>query len=208
MKFVGHQDLIRVFHRAFRRSGITLDYSKGFHPHPKLRFSPPLALGIESSAEYLDFDAINPSLNVTDILQALQVNLPTGIEPFDLSEAPLNGPPVSAKIQQVTYRVEFPDFCKRPEMIRRAHQFWSASSFNFTLSRKGKERNVDLKQWVEAIKISEYGLEIGVRSGPSGSVHPLDTVAAILGVNREEAKKMKILKTSVSFDTSLNEKED
>jgi hypothetical protein len=47
-----------------------------------------------------------------------------------------------------------------------------------------------------------------MRSGPSGSIHPLDTVAAILGINREEAKKMKILKTSVSFDTSLNEKED
>ena len=208
MKFVGHQDLIRLFHRTFRRIGITLDHSKGFHPHPKLRFTPPLALGVESSAEYLDFDTINQSLKVTDILQVLQVNLPTGIEPYELSEVPLNDPPVSAKIQQVTYKLEFPDFWKSHEMIRRAHQFRSASSFNVTVLRKGKERNVDLKQWVESIDISEHGLEIGVKSGPSGSVHPLDTVAAILGINREEVKKMKILKTSVSFDTSLNEKGD
>ena len=114
MKFVGHQDLIRLFHRTFRRIGITLDHSKGFHPHPKLRFSPPLALGIESSAEYLDFDTINQGLKVTDILQVLLVNLPTGIEPYELSEAPLNDPPVSAKIQQVTYKLEFPDFWKKP----------------------------------------------------------------------------------------------
>jgi hypothetical protein len=74
--------------------------------------------------------------------------------------------------------------------------------------RKGKERNVDLKQWVESTDISEHGLEIGVKSGPSGSIHPLDTIAAILGINREEVKKMRILKTSVSFDTSLNEEGD
>ena len=208
MKFIGHQDLIRLFHRTFRRIGITLDHSKGFHPHPKLRFTPPLALGIESSAEYLDFDTINQSLKVTDILQALQLNLPTGIEPFELNEAPLNDPPVSAKIQRVTYKLEFPDFWRSQEMMHRAHEFRSASSFNVTVLRKGKERNVDLKLWVETISISEHGLEIGMKSGPSGSVHPLDTVAAILGINREEAKKMKILKTSVSFDTSLNEKED
>ncbi len=52
MRFLGHQDLIRVFHRTFRRKGIALDYSKGFHPHPRLRFSPPLALGVESRSEY------------------------------------------------------------------------------------------------------------------------------------------------------------
>ena len=38
MRFLGHQDVIRVFHRAFRREGIALDHSRGFHPHPKLRF--------------------------------------------------------------------------------------------------------------------------------------------------------------------------
>jgi radical SAM family uncharacterized protein/radical SAM-linked protein len=208
MKFVGHQDLIRLFHRTFRRIGITLDHSKGFHPHPKLRFTPPLALGIESNAEYLDFDTINQSLSATDILQALQENLPAGIEPFELSEVPLNGPPVSAKIQRVTYKLEFPDFWKGREMIRSAHQFRSASSFNVPVLRKGKERNVDLKEWVETTDISEHGLEIVMRSGPSGSIHPLDTIAAILGIDREEVKKMKILKTSVSFDTSLNEKGD
>ncbi len=208
MRFVGHQDLIRLFHRAFRRIGIRLDYSKGFHPHPKLRFSPPLALGIESNAEYLDFDTIDHSRNVVDLLQDLRKNLPAGIEPFDIIEGPLNDPPVSAKIQQVTYKVEFSDIWKSAEMMQRAHQFRSTSSFKLTTLRKGKERNLDLREWVEITSISEHGLEMAIRSGPSGSVHPIDTLAAILGIDREEAKNMKILKTSVSFDTSLGQEGD
>ncbi len=62
MRFLGHHDVIRLFHRAFRRMALRLDYSKGFHPHPRMRFSPPLGLGIESLAEYVDFDLVNCSL--------------------------------------------------------------------------------------------------------------------------------------------------
>ena len=64
MRLIGHQDIIRLFQRAFRRGGMRLDYSNGFHPHPRLRFSPPLALGLESMAEYVDFDLVNSILDV------------------------------------------------------------------------------------------------------------------------------------------------
>ncbi len=208
MKFVGHQDLIRIFHRAFHRIRIRLDYSKGFHPHPRLRFSPPLALGVESRAEYLDFDAVNPTPSVGNIFRALLEHLPGGIEPLELVEASLNDPPVSAKIQQVTYKVEFPDSPEVGEMAQRAHQFRLTPTANITILRKGKQRNLDLKEWVKDLIVSDDGLEIVLRSGPSGSVHPLDMAAAILGLHRDQVKEMRIVKTSVSFDTSSQLEKD
>jgi len=208
MKFVGHQDLIRIFHRAFRRIKIKLDYSKGFHPHPRLRFSPPLALGVESRAEYLDFDAVNPTPGAANIFQALQEHLPAGIEPLELVETSLNDPPVCGKIQQVTYKVEFSDSPEIGELAQRAHQFRLTPTANITILRKGKDRNLDLKEWVKDLAVLDDGLEIVVRSGPSGSPHPLDMVAAILGLQRDQVKEMRIVKTSVSFDaTSQSEKE-
>ena len=33
--YISHLDLVRVFHRAFKRAGIKLEYSKGFNPHPE-----------------------------------------------------------------------------------------------------------------------------------------------------------------------------
>ena len=76
MRFIGHQDIIRLFQRAFRRGGMRLDYSNGFHPHPRLRFSPPLALGLESMAEYVDFDLVNSILKVADISETLKAEPP------------------------------------------------------------------------------------------------------------------------------------
>ncbi len=200
MKFLGHQDIIRLFHRAFRRSGITLDYSKGFHPHPRLRFSPPLALGVESIAEYVDFDLITEQSDFMIDVQDFQKYFPAEIKIFELNRLPLNDSPVSAKIQRVTYKVEFGDFLTRSELSKNADLFRSAESYNTKMVRKGKERNIDLKEWIESIQISDTSFEIVVRCSPGGSVHPLDTIGAILQMNRDEIKKMRIVKTSVSFE--------
>ncbi|MCB9592143.1 MAG: TIGR03960 family B12-binding radical SAM protein [Sandaracinaceae bacterium] len=50
----GHLDLVRVLPRVFRRAGMPLFYSRGFHPKPEMTFGPALALGISSFSEYVD----------------------------------------------------------------------------------------------------------------------------------------------------------
>jgi radical SAM-linked protein len=52
-RFYGHLEVINIFNRAFRRAGIEIQYSKGFHPKPKLSFMDPLPIGIESKCETL-----------------------------------------------------------------------------------------------------------------------------------------------------------
>ncbi|HJL15375.1 MAG TPA: TIGR03960 family B12-binding radical SAM protein [Sandaracinaceae bacterium LLY-WYZ-13_1] len=50
----GHLDLVRVLPRIFRRLGMPLFYSRGFHPKPEMTFGPALSLGISSLSEYVD----------------------------------------------------------------------------------------------------------------------------------------------------------
>lgn len=50
----GHLDLVRLLPRIFRRAGMPLYYSRGFHPKPEMVFSPALSLGIVSLGEYID----------------------------------------------------------------------------------------------------------------------------------------------------------
>jgi radical SAM-linked protein len=50
----GHLDLVRVLPRIFRRIGMPLYYSAGFHPKPEMTFAPALSLGIASLDEYVD----------------------------------------------------------------------------------------------------------------------------------------------------------
>ena len=41
IRYTSHLDMVRLFQRAIRRSGIILAYSQGFNPHPKMSFSVP-----------------------------------------------------------------------------------------------------------------------------------------------------------------------
>jgi len=52
--FLSHLDLIRALPRAFRRLGVPLFYSQGFHPKPDMSFGPALSLGVSSLCEIVD----------------------------------------------------------------------------------------------------------------------------------------------------------
>jgi radical SAM-linked protein len=53
-KYLSHLDIIRIILRALRRAGLKIEYSMGYNPKPRIVFSPPTPLGIESMAEYSD----------------------------------------------------------------------------------------------------------------------------------------------------------
>lgn len=53
-KYLSHLDISRMIIRALNRTGFRLAYSQGYNPKPKISFSAPTPLGIESLAEYAD----------------------------------------------------------------------------------------------------------------------------------------------------------
>ncbi len=55
LRFIGHIDIIKYFEKLFLRSNISVLFTKGFNPHPKMQFSSALSLGIESECEILEF---------------------------------------------------------------------------------------------------------------------------------------------------------
>ena len=56
MRFLSHHDLMRLFERAFRRTGLPLRMTEGYNPHPVISFPTALALGIESLDEVVEFE--------------------------------------------------------------------------------------------------------------------------------------------------------
>lgn len=54
IKFVAHLDLMRTIQRIIRRSGLPIEYSKGFNPHMTLSIAQPLSVGVYSEGEYMD----------------------------------------------------------------------------------------------------------------------------------------------------------
>lgn len=77
--YTSHLDMLRLFKRAFKRGGISLSYSQGFNPHPKMGFAQPLSLGYSSISEYLEFET-DQEYEIPVLRRALEQQVPEGIE--------------------------------------------------------------------------------------------------------------------------------
>ena len=66
IKFIGHLDLMRTIQRIIKRSGLPVEYSKGFNPNMALSIAQPLSVGVYSDGEYLDL-VLTESLGVGEV---------------------------------------------------------------------------------------------------------------------------------------------
>src|SRR3954468_24465587 len=56
LRLISHRDLARTWERLFRRAGLNMAMSEGFHPKPKINFPSALAVGVVGADEVLEVD--------------------------------------------------------------------------------------------------------------------------------------------------------
>src|SRR6516225_4142252 len=78
MRFLSHHDLMRLFERALRRTGLPLRMTEGYNPHPVVAFPTALGLGIESLDEILEFE-LTSWTSPKGIEKQLGEQLPQGV---------------------------------------------------------------------------------------------------------------------------------
>ncbi len=78
LRFISHQDSLRLFRRALARAGIGVRHSEGFNPRPKLRIALPRPVGVASLDELLivEMDSVE---NPSDVLTRLSAQVPQGM---------------------------------------------------------------------------------------------------------------------------------
>ena len=79
IKFIGHLDLMRTIQRIIKRSGLPVEYSKGFNPHMSLSIAQPLSVGVYSDGEYLDL-VLTEELSCEDVINKLNESAPPTIK--------------------------------------------------------------------------------------------------------------------------------
>jgi radical SAM-linked protein len=152
-RFISHLDVVRLFDRAARRAKISLVYSQGFHPRPKLSFGPPLSLGVGSIAEYLDLEV--EMGREADFQFKLNPALPAGMQILMQKTIFAKVPSLASTIGQLTYETELVDF-KLP-------QDWLDSLLAQTsipVERQLKEgtKLVDIRPFIKKLEITDHKL--------------------------------------------------
>ncbi len=109
MIYASHHDTMMLFESIFRRVGIDLAFSEGFHPHPKIIFASALPVGVESRGDYMDIHTIK-QYDENDLKNHLNRFCPEGIKIADCVE--LNQR--DKKITAVLAGFQFLIYCSLP----------------------------------------------------------------------------------------------
>ena len=78
MVFISHLDLMRLFQRALRRSGLPFYLTRGYNPHPKISIKKALKLGVESESEEALF-YMERHVESKEFINRLEEQFPEGI---------------------------------------------------------------------------------------------------------------------------------
>lgn len=110
IKYISHLDLLRLLIRAIRRAKIPIAMTEGYSPHPSISFSPALAVGISSQAEYADIDLYRP-LKLEELSSNLNKVLPAEIKVLQ-SGFVATKPSLTSFINRLLYKIELKDEVK------------------------------------------------------------------------------------------------
>lgn len=192
MRFLGHLDVTRAFDRAIRRAHIPIAYSQGFHPHPRASFGPPLALGIESLAEYVDLQLSQPY--AWDIVASLNGVLPPGLRVLDTKPIFGKTPSLNASINAATYSVSLPHDVDLTEAI----QTLLASS-SVVIHRTTKEgiKDVNVRPGIQELSCPPALLQMTLTLGQQTSPRPIELLEHLSGWPSDRILSLKITRTGL-----------
>ena len=104
-RYLGHNDLVNALQRVFRRAGIEILHSEGFHPKPVMSFGPALPLGMEGKAEFFEFKSRSP-LDAAAIPKRADAAAPPGLRFRSCVEIPAGAPTWMERLREAVYTVD------------------------------------------------------------------------------------------------------
>lgn len=168
--YVGNLDMHKIWERTFRRADLTLAYSQGFHPQPRIHQACPLPLGFTSSNEILDF-WLDSDESITQIQQKINEVIQPGINILQIMNVPLNAAPLQTLVSAAKYVVTITEPLDPQELRNRISALLSRSAC--VRERRGKQYDLlPLIQCIDVIEIPQITIEIILVTLPGATGRP------------------------------------
>jgi radical SAM family uncharacterized protein/radical SAM-linked protein len=205
VRYLAHLDLAKALPRGFKRAGIPLAYSQGFHPMPLLSYGPALSVGITGDEEYLDFIALE-QFTESEFLSRINRVMPPGLQFRALAILTETSPSLAKIINCAEYRVNLqaPEIRQAleqrgqqcPELLtlpwpaqheRLIAEFLACTQFFIERSRKNRSQQLDIRQfvkqvWLDLQPTANY-LAMTLAITAQGGAKPVEVAQAIYGID-------------------------
>nr|WP_321514080.1 TIGR03960 family B12-binding radical SAM protein [uncultured Pseudodesulfovibrio sp.] len=191
--YLSQLELQAVFERAFRRAGLPMAFSAGFHPMPKLSFGKALPVGVSSNAEWINV-FLRQDFEPTEVIKRLIPNMPEGLAPIKADRLSM-GKKQPQSVEEA-FEIRFAkDVEKR---LAQWHDFINADEFIVEKrTKKGGMKPVNIRPIIKEMTDSDSGLTL-VMDWRELYMSPLALSMAIM----EDASQLDftLTKTAQRFD--------
>ena len=211
---LSHLETMHALLRAFRRAGLPMAFSQGFHPKPRVSFGPALPVGVESRCELIDVELVG-SMDGPEVQVRLAPQLPEGLTLLSAESLLPGAPSIGETLRAIHYVAVFPhdswpeaelaarieDFTGRDRVvIHRAVAPKNRDRRHHQKIAERKQREIDLKHIVTHIGLDGPDrVAFSLRVDPAGSARPAEVLAAIFGEHGTPPQGVKVQKEGVSL---------
>ncbi|MBI5417329.1 TIGR03960 family B12-binding radical SAM protein [Candidatus Poribacteria bacterium] len=229
LQYISHLDLIQLWNRALRRSGLPIAFSQGFNPQMIFSFGTILPLGIISHSEYLELELSKP-LDICVIKEQIQASLPADIEILEIAYCKNTGS-MMQDIFAAAYLIQIPvELCINMDNIKEKINKLMASS-EILVEKKKKDTNklVNIRPGIIKINVltdeqieqnqhiftEKYisifrnkslpfnkkmiHLQMLLSLKPGESIRPQDVISNMFGFSQIDLVKVKFIRSEVFF---------
>jgi len=178
-RFLSHLDVMRALQRAFRRAGLPVAYSQGFHERPRMTVARALAMGVTASNELCAVDLVQP-VRPMDAAKALAPQMPPGLPLVALSVEPRARKSPFEALSRAVYQIGL-SAADAEDLRHAVEAVLDRREIVVTRATKSGERPVDIRPGVYAASVgpAHPGLELDLACSDTSLVKPEEFVGAL-----------------------------
>ena len=183
---------MRCLERLFRRAGLKLSFSEGFHPKPRVTFPLALAVGIEGVDEVMEVE-LAERYEAEELWRRLAPQAPPGLEFRTIEVLPEGAK--KAHVRSASYEAPIPETCEA-DLAQRIGRLLAAESW--PIDRGPRRAAIDLRPLLLELVLGQGVLRMRLRVAAQGSVGPRDVLAAV-GLGHLEQQGVRLRRTAVEI---------
>ena len=183
LRFIAHLDVMRLWHRAMRRSGIAMAYSEGSTPRPRLSIAAALPVGVTSEGELLDV-YLKRRISAFYFLTRIQGAIPETLLVYEAVDVSMDAPSLQSQVRLAEYRVGVAPDGEAESVEDSVNGLLGKETIPWEHRRDKEVRRYDLRAlvrdlWVEERSNGTVTLGMLLRADPNASGRPEQIVAAL-----------------------------
>ena len=205
LRYLSHLDWQNTFIKSLYRSGLTLNFSRGFNPTPRISLGIALPVFVESITEFTDIEIFD-DLTEQEVMEKLQRVLPKDVKILKIKQIDRKTPQIDTMVQWAEYSF-IPTEKNLYDINSLLYDINTKFSSEYPVliekkNKKGIKRTIDIKPSVKSISAVNEEIRMVLKSGQSTeipSIRPDTAIELFMPDIKFRIKRIRF------FDNSFNE---